>query len=119
MNRSNSFISLSLEVSMSDKDEVIHHINFELESLTQRNGQHDFEHICRNLARAKICYNIKPDTGPVQDGGDQGRDFEAFSVDTSESLFWGEGAASEDLAFACSLEKDPEKGKIESDVKKI
>jgi hypothetical protein len=58
---------------------VVSFIRFQLGELRAKNGHHDFEHLCRHLARATICARLLPATGPVQGGGDQGRDFESFA----------------------------------------
>lgn len=63
---------------MSDNAQIITQIRFSLEQLSERNAEHEWEHLCRHLARSRICSNILPATGPVQSGGDQGRDFETF-----------------------------------------
>ncbi|KAA9349734.1 hypothetical protein [Larkinella humicola] len=107
------------------KTEIIAQIRFGINQLSARNGQMDFEHICRFYARSRIHINILPATGPVQAGGDQGRDFETFhsymaqcsiASTSSVGLF-----SKEPVAFACSLEQDPAKknGKIERDVATI
>ena len=70
---------------MTNIDQVISQIRFQLEQLSAKNAHHDFEHLCRHLARAKICGNIIPATGPVSAGGDQGRDFETFRTYLSSS----------------------------------
>ena len=110
---------------MNNKDTVIQHIRFALDQLSARNAHHEFEHLCRHLARARICSNILPATGPVQAGGDQGRDFETFysylnSNSIDSSLFIG-NAGDNLIAFACSLEKKPDRknGKIVKDVDTI
>lgn len=107
---------------MSNVDEIKSLIRFALEQLTRKNAQHDFEHLTRHLARKKICYNILPATGPVQAGGDQGRDFETFrsyisktSIANSISI----GLAGKKIVFAASLQKDPEKRKIKEDITTI
>ena len=109
---------------MATLDQVISRIRFELGQLSVLNKQHDFEHICRHLARARICSNILPATGPVSAGGDQGRDFESFrtylnSSPISNSSFIGlvsEGP----IAFACTTtEKDSLVQKIKSDIATI
>lgn len=105
---------------MTDKVEVIHRIVFELDQLGANNAASEFEHLCRHLARQTICQNILPATGPVQAGGDQGRDFETFSVpDGNVHAFFGRSSSLKAIAFACSLQVEPEKGKIHSDVKSI
>jgi hypothetical protein len=74
-----------------------------------RNAQHEFEHLCRHLTRARICSNVLPASGPVGAGGDQGRDFETFRTylvasPIADSTFVGL-ASSKPIAFACSLKK--------------
>lgn len=99
-------------------------IRFELEQLRARNEQHGFEHLCRHLARALICRNILPATGPVAAGGDQGRDFETFRTYLADSSIADSsfvGRTSEGpVAFACTLtDKKNIAGKIKSDIKTI
>jgi hypothetical protein len=109
---------------MASIDQVISQIRFGLEQLSARNAHHEFEHLCRHLARARICSNILPATGPVAAGGDQGRDFETFrtflnSTSIANSTFVGL-ASTKPIAFACSLEdKKSINRKIKSDVKTI
>jgi hypothetical protein len=71
---------------MANPDQIKTHIRFQLEQLSTKNAHHDFEHLCRNLTRARICSNIIPATGPVSAGGDQGRDFETFRTYLNSSL---------------------------------
>ena len=93
----------------SDPAQLAAHIRFALERLSERNAQHEWEHLCRHLTRARFCSNILPATGPVQAGGDQGRDFETFHTYLSRSSLAGQafvGLSSETpIAFGCSLEK--------------
>ena len=104
---------------MSDRAILSAQIRFALEQLSQRNAQHEFEHLCRYLALQRICANVLPATGPVQAGGDQGRDFETFrsylaTNGLRDSSFIGlisEGM----IAFACTLNKEY-RTKIRSDV---
>lgn len=107
---------------MADWAQVGAHVRFNLEQLSQRNAQHEFEHLCRHLARARICLNILPATGPVQSGGDQGRDFETFRSHLVNSPLRNRsfiGLLSDKmLAFACTLEKKT-KAKIKKDVETI
>jgi hypothetical protein len=58
-----------------DPAQIIAQIRFALARLSERNAHHEWEHVCRHLTRERICSNILPATGPVQAGGDQGRDF--------------------------------------------
>ncbi|MBS2039866.1 hypothetical protein JST97_33080 [bacterium] len=94
---------------MSDPVQLASQIRFSLQQLSERNGQHEFEHLCRHLARARICSNLLPGTGPVQAGGDQGRDFETYKTFLENKSLKGRafiGLASEkSLVFACTLEK--------------
>lgn len=106
---------------MADWSQVNTQIRFQLEQLSQRNGHHEFEHMCRHLARARICINILPATGPVQGGGDQGRDFETFRTHLANSSIRDSsfvGFTDKVIAFACSLNQAV-KGKIEEDVRTI
>ena len=94
---------------MADKVQLIAQIRFALEQLSERNAQHEWEHLSRHLARERVCANILPATGPVQAGGDQGRDFETFrtylqSSPLKERSFVGL-VSDRPLAFACTLEK--------------
>ena len=110
---------------MANKAQVIQHIRFSLEQLSAKNAQYEFEHMCRHISRKRISVNIIPATGPVQAGGDQGRDFEtvrsylnASSIKDSTFLSCGENHP---IVFACSLQQNPESnnGKIMSDVTNI
>lgn len=107
---------------MADKAQLTAQIRFSLEQLSERNAQHEWEHLCRHLARSTICSNILPATGPVQAGGDQGRDFESFRTYLSKSALKGRSfvglASDKPLAFACTLEKKVEP-KVRGDVKTI
>lgn len=103
--------------------ELGEHIRFALQQLSARNAHHEFEHICRHVARARICSNILPATGPVTSGGDQGRDFESFRTYLASNLrgcttFVGL-ASSKPVAFGCTLQAKNLKKKIKADVKTI
>ncbi|WP_452232304.1 hypothetical protein [Lacinutrix sp. MEBiC02595] len=107
-----------------NKVELIRQIRFGFEQLKSDNGTSDFEHICRFFARSRIVQNVIPATGPVQSGGDQGRDFETFhsylsekNINSSYSLAYSKSP----IVFACSLEKNPLKknGKVDKDVQTI
>jgi len=108
---------------MQNIDQVIAQIRFQLDQLSARNAQHDFEHLCRHLTRARICANILPATGPVAAGGDQGRDFETFvtylrSTSIADSTFVGK-ISQKPIAFACSIQRRRISSKIKSDVDTI
>lgn len=106
---------------MPDPVELAHHIRFHLSQLGARNEHHTFEHLCRHLAKARICSNVMPATGPVGSAGDQGCDFETFrshlaACSDSPVRFLAllrEGF----VAFTCTLQNSP--AKIRSDISKI
>ncbi len=109
---------------MANKAQLITQIRFEIEQLSAKNGQHDFEHICRFITRARICSNILPATGPVSGGGDQGRDYETFRTYLDSNIIGASsfiGLVKEGpVVFACTLtEKKNLKAKIQSDIEKI
>lgn len=108
---------------MVSKTQVASQIRFHLEQLSAKNAHHDFEHLCRHLARERICSNIIPSTGPVSAGGDQGKDFETFltylrASPISDLTFVGM-ISEKPIVFACSIQKRGILGKIRSDVNKI
>jgi hypothetical protein len=109
---------------MATLDQLASHIRFQLEQLSERNAHHEFEHLCRHLARARICSNILPATGPVSAHGDQGRDFESFRTYLHESPIANSsfvGLVSEGaIAFACTLTENKQiESKIKSDIETI
>lgn len=98
-------------------------INFELSELSAYDAHHEFEHLCRELAKARLVSNVLPATGPVAAGGDQGRDFETFHTYLATGLRFATGflglATSDTVVFACTLQRDDLKSKIKSDLKSI
>lgn len=105
---------------MATPDQVIQHVKFALEGLSERNAHHEFEHACRHLARYRIAFNLLPATGPVAAGGDRGRDFETFPTFVGgivEGKFSAETPNAK-LAFACSLDRQVSR-KGRDDVAKI
>src|SRR5687768_10054921 len=108
---------------MPNKAQVIAQIRFAIERLSERNAQHQWEDVCRHLARARICRNILRATVPVQAGGYQGRDFETFrtylsSTPLAGQSFVGVVDSGRPLAFACTVERRIEP-KIRGDVTTI
>lgn len=106
-------------------DSLQQYIRFAISQLSSQNSQAEFEKICLYFSRQRIHGNILPATGPVQAGGDQGRDFETFHTYLSNSSIKNSSFVAEHsnkpVVFACSMEKDPTKknGKINSDVRTI
>jgi len=98
-------------------------LRYHLNELGALNAHHDFEHLTRHVARARLYSNILPATGPVSAGGDGGRDFESFRTNlplplTANSPFVAQASGAREVVFACSLEKRIEP-KIKKDVKSI
>lgn len=96
-------------------------LDYQLETLTNRSQEKDFEHFCRKLAEKELCPNLLPQTGPTG-GGDSKVDSETYPVSDAVSLRWYEGvgreAASERWAFAISA-KQQWRSKVRSDVQGI
>jgi hypothetical protein len=104
----------------SNAVEASQYVRFALSQLSGRNGHHEFEQLCFQLARRRIYPNVIPATGPVSAGGDQGKDFETYTVGEvmpvgTRSNFFAQ-ASHEKVVFACSLEKNVQ-NKIKSDLK--
>lgn len=98
------------------------YIRYELSQLSARNGEHEFETLCFELARKRHVSNLQPATGPVQSGGDQGRDFESYKTylsgtDIGSSAFLA--LARDDIVVgACTLNKGID-AKIRADLVSI
>src|ERR1700733_1361698 len=99
-------------------EEVASYVRFQLSELAGTNGHHNFEQLCFQLARKRIYPNIIPSTGPVSAGGDQGADFETFTVGGGGSSLYFANASDSKVVFACSLEKNYKK-KIREDLDDI
>lgn len=93
---------------MADHVELATLIRFQVAQLGAHNAHHGFEDMCFHLAKAIITPDLVYGTGPVSAGGDQGRDFETFRGRRGE----------EDLAFACTIQRDDLPKKIRADVEK-
>jgi len=108
-----------------NKEIVTQHIRFGIDQSGVHNRHFEFEHICRHITKARICSNVIPATGPVQSGGDQGRDFETFYSYLKASPIANNtflALLSEvPIVFACSLQEKPAtpSGKITQDVNTI
>jgi len=109
---------------MKNLEEIKQFIRFQLEQLSVHNAHHKFEDLSRHFARQRICSNVLPATGPVSQGGDQGRDFETFRTYLNESPVIDSsfiGLISKGpIVFACSITKKEDiKRKIKDDIKSI
>jgi hypothetical protein len=94
-------------------------IRFQLNQLSAHNGAHEFERLAFELARIRVSPSLLPATGPVQAGGDQGRDFESYrsyvrTTGLSESVFTSV-SGSDLIVGACSLQKSIE-AKVKGDL---
>lgn len=98
---------------------LINQIHFSLNELGAQNHHHDFEDICRHVARIRIGINILPATGPVSSGGDQGRDFEAHHTLLGPQDNNTHPYISTPSTFACTIQKEDIPSKVKSDVKEI
>lgn len=94
-------------------------LEFQLDTITQRNHTQEFEVFCRKLCERVICPNLRPQTGP-EGGGDSKTDSETYPVADEISLVYlGEpNAGKERWAFAFSA-KARWTDKVRSDVKGI
>ena len=92
-------------------------LEYQLDTLTSRKQEIEFEYFCRRLAEKEICPNLRPQTGPTG-GGDSKVDSETVPVSSEISRIWvgfALEASKERWAFAFSAKKDW-KGKARSDV---
>ena len=98
-------------------------IRFALSDLSSQNAHHEFERLCRHIAKRRIACNVIPATGPVAAGGDQGRDFETFHTYLREQLPFAMGflalVAEDVVVFACTLQGDDLPSKIRADIQAI
>jgi hypothetical protein len=107
---------------MRNRVELKTYIRFQLDQLSARNAEHEFENLCFELARCRHVSNLLPATGPVQAGGDQGRDFESYRIyltgtSVARSTFATMSAAAL-IVGACTLDKKTP-AKIRKDLKVI
>jgi hypothetical protein len=97
-------------------------IRFQLDALGERNGHHEFEHICRRVAGARIASNLLPSTGPVSGGGDQGSDFETHPTELPAELgphgVFLALTSGAPLAFVCTIQQTKLRAKLLDDVGK-
>jgi hypothetical protein len=104
---------------MADPEQVAAVIRFALNDLGGRNAQHDFEHLCRHVARGRIAANVLPATGPVSARGDQSRDFESYTTHLPRELpgtsVFATGTSNR-LVFACTTQQKGLRKKITGDI---
>lgn len=108
--------------SMATSEAEISREAFELqlEYLTSKKLELDFENLCRRLAEKEICPNLIPQTGPTG-GGDSKVDTETYPVAEEIAARWYEGsqpAATERWGFAFSAKKKW-RPKAKSDIEAI
>lgn len=72
-------------IELKNRVELRNFIRYQLAQLGERNGEHEFELLSFELARARHVSNLQPATGPVKAGGDQGRDFESYHTYLKDS----------------------------------
>lgn len=97
-------------------------VRYSLSRLSAANGHHEFEELCRELARARLCDRVIPATGPVSGLGDQGRDFETYRSYVAglrdDPTFLGLGPDAV-IVFACTLQAARVAEKVWADVESI
>jgi hypothetical protein len=105
---------------MENRYQLRQYIRFQLEQLSAKNEHHLFEELAFELARQTVSRRLLPATGPVQAGGDQGRDFESYRSylkNTSIAPSVAAGIDGDDvLVFGCTLDKKLE-AKIKGDIR--
>jgi hypothetical protein len=106
--------------TMKNRIELRGYIRYQLDQLSARNGAHEFEQLCFALARLRHVSNVQPATGPVQAGGDQGRDFESYHTYLRASSLAPSAflslVSSDVVVGACTLEKRNTAAKVRSDL---
>ncbi len=105
---------------MSNFRKIKQHIKFSLHNLGAENAHYDFESICRHFSRKRLGLNILPATGPVSAGGDQGRDFETYTIipEVVPYLEKNKKIILTKAAFACTTQLKSVPSKIKDDIKK-
>lgn len=106
--------------SMSNLRKIKQQIKFSLHNLSAENAHYDFESICRHFSRKRLGLNILPATGPVSAGGDQGRDFETYTIipEVVPYLEKNKKIIPTKAAFVCTTQLKGVPSKIKDDVKK-
>lgn len=109
---------------MSNPERLARYLRFALqEDFAAQNAHHEFEHLCRHVARGRLASNLLPATGLVSAGGDAGRDFETFPTALLAELGPHGGflarVAEGDWAFTCTIQQAKLTSKIATDVARI
>jgi len=108
-------------MAAKNRVELKQYIRFQLAQMSARNDQHLFERAMFELARQRVSRAILPATGPVQAGGDQGRDAETYRNYIGENFgarAWLGRGEDEALVFACTLDKQLP-AKVKADLESI
>jgi hypothetical protein len=96
-------------------------LEYQLDTLTSRSEESQFETFARRLLEHTVCPNLLSHTGPTG-GGDSKVDTETYPVAETLAMSWymgtGDRAATERWAFAFSAKKDW-RPKLKSDIAKI
>lgn len=95
-------------------------LEHQLNTITSRNQETEFEYFCRRLAEKEICPNLRPQTGPTG-GGDSKADSETIPVSKAISRVWvgaNQDGGDQRWAFAFSAKKNWT-SKVRSDVQGI
>jgi hypothetical protein len=94
---------------VKNRVELKDYIRYQLAQLGARNGEHEFEFLCFELARLRHVSNLQSATGPVKAGGDQGRDFESYRTYLAGTAIarsaFAALASTELVVGACTLNK--------------
>src|SRR5262245_58125323 len=83
-------------------------LEYQLETVTNRGQEADFQRFAHELAKREVCPNLLPQTGPTG-GGDSKVDAETYPVADELSLVWhvgiGAEAGKERWGFAISAKE--------------
>jgi hypothetical protein len=111
------------EVCMPNPVQTAQIIRFIINNLGDDNGHHTFEQVCLQVAIRRIASNVLPASGPVSAFGDQGRDFETFRTFLASGMRETSGfvalQSTQVIAFACTIQCERLKTKLEADLRAI
>jgi len=107
---------------LKNRYQLRQYIRFQLEQMSAKNQHHQFEELAFELARQRVSRNLIPATGPVQAGGDKGRDFETYqglcAPPSAKNALSIAVPIKEPTFFGCTLQKQPVH-KIKADLAKM